>query len=123
MAVRAVAHGREPLAPRREVQVEGLVAVVDGENGALSGACVMKDAALATELSHLHLVPSGPDLVGAEIGESLTHCEECDKPIPDARRKAVPGVRLCIVCQEAADKANTLSSGYNRRGSKDSQLR
>jgi len=23
-------------------------------------------------------------------GESLTHCEECDKPIPDARREASP---------------------------------
>jgi len=34
---------------------------------ALIGDCVMKDAALQTELSHLHLVPSGPDLVGAEI--------------------------------------------------------
>jgi chromosome partitioning protein len=34
---------------------------------ALIGECVMKDAAMATELSHLHLVPSGPDLVGAEL--------------------------------------------------------
>jgi chromosome partitioning protein len=34
---------------------------------ALIGECVMKDAALQTDLSHLHLVPSGPDLVGAEI--------------------------------------------------------
>ncbi|MEZ4219156.1 MAG: ParA family protein [Myxococcota bacterium] len=34
---------------------------------ALIGACVMKDATCATALEHLHLVPSGPDLVGAEI--------------------------------------------------------
>jgi chromosome partitioning protein len=34
---------------------------------ALIGRCVMKDATLQTSLSHLHLVPSGPDLVGAEI--------------------------------------------------------
>ncbi|WP_080763114.1 DksA/TraR family C4-type zinc finger protein, partial [Xanthomonas vesicatoria] len=27
-------------------------------------------------------------------GPSLTHCEECDAPIPEARRKAVPGVHL-----------------------------
>ena len=32
-------------------------------------------------------------------GESLTHCEECDAEIPEARRKAVPGVRLCVQCQ------------------------
>ncbi len=33
-------------------------------------------------------------------GESLTECEECGDPIPEARRKAIPGVRLCITCQQ-----------------------
>lgn len=56
-------------------------------------------------------------------GESLRHCAECDEPIPDARRQAVPGVRLCIECQSERDKHNSAFSGYNRRGSKDSQLR
>ena len=41
-----------------------------------------------------------------------------------SRRKAVPGVRLCIACQQARDEEEgRSSSGYNRRGSKDSQLR
>jgi phage/conjugal plasmid C-4 type zinc finger TraR family protein len=56
-------------------------------------------------------------------GESLTHCEECDAAIPEARRQAVPGVRLCVVCQSAHDKEQATFAGYNRRGSKDSQLR
>lgn len=56
-------------------------------------------------------------------GESLAHCEECGAQIPAARRKAVPGVRLCVACQAARDKAREVVSGYNRRGSKDSQLR
>ena len=56
-------------------------------------------------------------------GESLSHCEECGQPIPEARREAVPGVRLCVACQSERDEENKLSSGYNRRGSKDSQLR
>jgi len=56
-------------------------------------------------------------------GESLERCEECDAPIPEARRKAVPGVRLCIACQQAHDEEQQAFSGYNRRGSKDSQLR
>lgn len=55
-------------------------------------------------------------------GESLKHCEECDEPIPEARRKALPGVRKCIACQEAED-AEHGGAGINRRGSKDSQLR
>ncbi len=56
-------------------------------------------------------------------GPSLSHCEECDAAIPEARRKAVPGVRLCIACQQAHDEQEGGFSGYNRRGSKDSQLR
>jgi phage/conjugal plasmid C-4 type zinc finger TraR family protein len=56
-------------------------------------------------------------------GESLGNCEECDAVIPEARRQAVPGVRLCVNCQEAQDKEQAAVSGYNRRGSKDSQLR
>jgi len=34
---------------------------------ALMGECVMKDITLPTELRHLHVVPSGRDLYGAEI--------------------------------------------------------
>ena len=55
-------------------------------------------------------------------GESRKQCEECDAAIPESRRSAVPGVRLCIECQRTQD-ADTSHSGYNRRGSKDSQLR
>lgn len=56
-------------------------------------------------------------------GEALRQCEGCDAQIPDARRKAVPGVRLCINCQAEADKQHTDIAGFNRRASKDSQLR
>ncbi len=56
-------------------------------------------------------------------GESLTHCEECEATIPEARRKAIPGVRLCVNCQSALEEKQTAFTGYNRRGSKDSQLR
>ena len=56
-------------------------------------------------------------------GESLGHCEECGAGIPEARRRAVPGVRLCIGCQGKQDEKNAAFAGYNRRGSKDSQLR
>jgi len=56
-------------------------------------------------------------------GESLKYCEECGTEIPLARRTAVPGVRLCIACQSEADDQIKAHSLYNRRGSKDSQLR
>lgn len=57
------------------------------------------------------------------VGESLSHCEECGQAIPEARRQAVPGVRLCVTCQSALDREQQAAGGYNRRGSKDSQLR
>ena len=56
-------------------------------------------------------------------GESLMECRECGADIPEARRRAVPGVSLCITCQESEDAELKAVSGYNRRGSKDSQLR
>ena len=56
-------------------------------------------------------------------GESLTHCESCGEAIAEARRQALPGVRLCIACQQQLDEEQNRQSGINRRGSKDSQLR
>ena len=56
-------------------------------------------------------------------GPALSHCAECGVEIPQSRRDAVPGVRLCIACQDAQDRDSGAFSGYNRRGSKDSQLR
>ena len=56
-------------------------------------------------------------------GESLLHCEECEVEIPEARRQAVPGVRLCVGCQSEHDEGLAGADNFNRRGSKDSQLR
>lgn len=56
-------------------------------------------------------------------GKSLTHCAECEKAIPEARRKAIPGVRLCIECQSDLEKEQASYIGFNRRGSKESQLK
>jgi phage/conjugal plasmid C-4 type zinc finger TraR family protein len=56
-------------------------------------------------------------------GPGLSQCMKCAAVIPEARRNALPGVRLCVQCQEVEDRDLTNSSGYNRRGSKDSQLR
>jgi len=56
-------------------------------------------------------------------GPGSERCEDCEEPIPEARRKAMPGVRLCVACQQARDDEEAGFSGYNRRGSKDSQLR
>jgi phage/conjugal plasmid C-4 type zinc finger TraR family protein len=73
------------------------------------------DATVKDAISRVQsLLPSGP---------SLTHCAECGSEIPEARRLAIHGVRLCVTCQGERDGAAARFSGYNRRGSKDSQLR
>ncbi|HGN1705983.1 TPA: DksA/TraR family C4-type zinc finger protein [Providencia rettgeri] len=69
------------------------------------------DDAIAKARSQLH------------SGDSAEFCEECGDLIPEARRLALPGVKLCIACQNTLDKKQSTFSGYNRRGSKDSQLR
>ncbi len=56
-------------------------------------------------------------------GESLRDCAECGELIPEPRRVALPGVKLCIDCQTARDRAWKPAGGINRRASKDSQLR
>jgi phage/conjugal plasmid C-4 type zinc finger TraR family protein len=56
-------------------------------------------------------------------GEGRTECEDCGAAIPEARRRAVPGVRHCVRCQEAEDAEQLRVTPYNRRGNKDSQLR
>jgi phage/conjugal plasmid C-4 type zinc finger TraR family protein len=57
------------------------------------------------------------------VGDSLTHCAACEDPIPAARRAAIPGVKLCIDCQQERQGAQSPRGGINRRGSKDSQMK
>lgn len=56
-------------------------------------------------------------------GESLLFCEECEEPIPEPRRLAVPGVRRCIECQSQSESQGPAPGAMNRRASKDSLLR
>jgi phage/conjugal plasmid C-4 type zinc finger TraR family protein len=56
-------------------------------------------------------------------GMSLTHCAMCEEAIPEARRSAIPGVRLCVDCQADFEKQQVSQALFNRRGSKDSQLK
>ncbi|EMA1801305.1 TraR/DksA family transcriptional regulator [Cronobacter turicensis] len=46
---------------------------------------------------HIHNARSRP------VAPSLFVCESCGGPIPEARRIAVPGVELCVTCQQIAE--------------------
>ncbi len=54
---------------------------------------------------------------------SREKCIVCDAVIPERRRHVIRGVQRCVTCQEIVDSETGTVSGYNRRGSKDSQLR
>jgi phage/conjugal plasmid C-4 type zinc finger TraR family protein len=36
--------------------------------------------------------------------ESAEFCEDCGDEIPEERRKAIPGVQLCVFCKERAER-------------------
>jgi phage/conjugal plasmid C-4 type zinc finger TraR family protein len=74
------------------------------------------EASIADELDRLRARP-------VPTGESLSHCADCEDPIPEARRRAIPGVKLCVECARERDQAARPRGGINRRGSKDSQLK
>lgn len=54
----------------------------------------MRDDALA-DFKRLH---------PASEAASALFCHWCDEPIPDGRRRAVPGVQTCIECQTDVEK-------------------
>ena len=74
------------------------------------------EASLEDELKRLQARPR-------PFGVSRTHCAECEEPIPEARQHAIPGVKLCLECQQERDARKEPRGGINRRGSKDSQLK
>lgn len=44
-------------------------------------------------------------------GDSATTCAECGEPIPEGRRKAVPGVQFCRECQEDIERTGRFDWG------------
>lgn len=61
------------------------------------------------EMGQLHAIHNNMNAIAAirskiGVGPGLSHCEECGDRIPKARRLAVPGVQLCVHCQEYAEK-------------------
>lgn len=66
-------------------------------------------------------INNGIDFARSQLSnKSSEYCIECDCIIPAARR-AVIKTEYCITCQEKLDKK--IPQLFNRRGSKDSQLR
>ena len=60
------------------------------------------------EMGQLHAIHNNMNAVAAvrrrmqtqALQESAVECEECGDEIPQARRLLVPGVQMCVYCQE-----------------------
>lgn len=66
----------------------------------------MADAADQSENYHDMMLQEAQGRRKRYEGVSATDCEECDEPIPEPRRVALPGVRLCVDCQEREERRN-----------------
>ena len=60
-------------------------------------------------MGQLHAIHNNMNAIAAVrakigVGPGLTHCQECGDKIPKARRLAVPGVQLCVDCQNYAER-------------------
>jgi phage/conjugal plasmid C-4 type zinc finger TraR family protein len=49
-------------------------------------------------LQHRQATAVDPEAVSAEFGE------ECGNAIPEQRRKAIPGVELCVACKQVQEQ-------------------
>lgn len=64
------------------------------------------------EMGQLHAIHNNLNHVAAvrrRVAEqaskpSLSECEECGDEIPEARQLAVPGVTMCVFCQERYER-------------------
>jgi phage/conjugal plasmid C-4 type zinc finger TraR family protein len=61
------------------------------------------------EMGQLHAIHNNMNAIAAireriGTGPGLSHCEECGDEIPEARRAAVGGVKLCVYCQEYLER-------------------
>ena len=44
-------------------------------------------------------------VTGTMVEGSAQYCRVCEEPIPEARRRALPGVETCVDCQEILESA------------------
>lgn len=45
-------------------------------------------------------------VINRPVSVAASFCEDCDAPIPEARRRAINGVTRCVECQELKEKLN-----------------
>jgi phage/conjugal plasmid C-4 type zinc finger TraR family protein len=64
------------------------------------------------EMGQLHAIHNNMNAIASvrrqlakqALEPSAEECEECGDEIPEARRLAIPGVKLCVFCKEKQER-------------------
>ena len=67
----------------------------------------MDDADLASSEYEHHVQISLKNRKITKFTYSFTECDECGDEIPEKRRSAIPGVKLCVDCQKRLERKKT----------------
>jgi len=67
---------------------------------------------MAQQRSEEVLARSIAQIIHRPVAVSATFCEECDTPIPEARRRAIYGVIRCVSCQQIFELKATHFKGH-----------
>jgi RNA polymerase-binding protein DksA len=85
----------------------------DGDLSSLPSDCAELGTQIFEQSIALELLRSEADTIG-QIDHAIDRiregsfglCEECHRPIPKARLKALPFTTLCVKCREAEERLN-----------------
>ena len=70
------------------------------------------EADIANDRADLERTLAVAGIIGSLYhGASAEECEECGDEIPEARRRALPGVKWCVGCAEITERRRR---GYGR---------
>ena len=96
--------------------------MLDNVSGDVMAGGWTRDGAIQDQIDDT--IKDAVDIARGQLpkGESAKICIECGDDIPERRRLAVPGIKTCVLCQAELDGSRSTDL-FNRRGSKDSQLR
>ncbi|MGI4949979.1 MAG: DksA/TraR family C4-type zinc finger protein [Janthinobacterium lividum] len=94
--------------------------IADGEERRMAGGWT-RDGAVQDQIDDTVADAVLAARASMPTGGGASECIICGDEIPEGRRLALPGARTCVTCQSGRDRP--LAAAFNRRGSKDSQLR
>lgn len=67
---------------------------------------------MAQELQEHHLAIALANRAPTTSGVSAAECDNCEEPIEEGRRLALPGVRICAICAALNEQKQRFKRGH-----------